>query len=114
MHAGCQERFKHSVPPQRALDTFAGSTCRINVTFRFFRPDFRPASVPRCACDVPAVLRPDTKGRTDGPLRYWWMCNGAASNDGKDCGLWRVMDVRAEGRGPFVMNTAQATEDSTR
>lgn len=53
MTAGCQERYKHTVPPQRALDTFrpgwdamgeavrAGEgesyTTRINITFRFYR-----------------------------------------------------------------------------
>jgi hypothetical protein len=104
MHAGCQERYKHSVPPARALD--GAYACRINITFRFFRPDFAPARVPRCACGVPAVLRPDAKLRA-GAMRYWWACGG---QDGPGCGLWKVMDVRAEGRGPFAMDVQTERE----
>jgi hypothetical protein len=105
MHAGCQERYKHSVPPARALD--GAYACRINITFRFFRPDFAPTRVPRCACGVPAVLRPDAKLRA-GAMRYWWACGG---QDGPGCGLWKVMDVRAEGRGPFAMDVDVRTEE---
>ncbi|KAL0947389.1 hypothetical protein HGRIS_013504 [Hohenbuehelia grisea] len=39
-----------------------GSNVRINITFRFYRPDFRPDSIPRCKCGVPTILRPDMKG----------------------------------------------------
>lgn len=70
MHASCQERFKHSIPPQPSLDLFrppfprpstsstllakdgesdqdttstarddTTSNARINITFRFYRPD---------------------------------------------------------------------------
>lgn len=145
MHAGCQERFKHSVPPQRVLDTFTpvhahpstspgtlpeASKCRINITFRFFRPDFKADTVPKCACGIPTILRPDARKRGDAltngnkaqanldtnpgslklendePFRYWWTCNGAASNDGKGCGFWRVMDIRSEGRGPFMIDVS--------
>lgn len=151
MHASCQEMFKHSVPPQRTIDLFhppfppspdlqhvipasenngtlAGSNVRINITFRFFRPDFRPSTTPKCKCGVPCVLRPDMKNRytydDDSPAKgnetstpgggkpassrksavskYWWACNGGAQNEGKGCGMWKVMDVKAEGRGPFA------------
>lgn len=53
MTPGCQERFKHTVPPQKALDVFRmtwdadgrpippseqiPSVTRINLTFRFYR-----------------------------------------------------------------------------
>ncbi|KAK6907200.1 hypothetical protein I203_101190 [Kwoniella mangroviensis CBS 8507] len=65
MNAGCQERYKHTVPPQKALDLFRPTfdkderpiplhqqrtyTSRINITFRvdyhngrFYRDDFHP------------------------------------------------------------------------
>jgi hypothetical protein len=33
---------------------------------------------------------------------YWWTCTAGDQNEGKGCGFWKVMDVKAEGRGPFV------------
>ncbi|XP_006458249.1 hypothetical protein AGABI2DRAFT_199713 [Agaricus bisporus var. bisporus H97] len=125
MHASCQERFKHSIPPQSTIDlfrptvnpdiatsskaspgscvTYPPSNCRINITFRFYRPDFRPQSIPKCDCGVPTILRPDMKSRTDGETeKYWWTCYAGAQNDGKGCKFWRVMDMEREGRGPCV------------
>ncbi|KAI0810934.1 hypothetical protein BC629DRAFT_1259795, partial [Irpex lacteus] len=141
MHASCQERFKHSIPPQTVIEPFhpafprpstlpssstssthpssstdslpedfehAGRTtpaynARINITFRFYRPDFRPSSIPRCLCGVPCILRPDMKNRYRSLVqKYWWTCYAGAQNDGKGCKMWKVMDVKAEGRGPFV------------
>ncbi|GAA5855309.1 hypothetical protein JCM9279_001943 [Rhodotorula babjevae] len=93
MHAGCQERFKHAVPPVRGgMDLFRvpraamgglsgeerrevegkGFRERINLTFRHYRPDYAPLSsasppgytgTPKCACGVPCTLRPDGRGR---------------------------------------------------
>ncbi|KAI0053846.1 hypothetical protein FA95DRAFT_1585597 [Auriscalpium vulgare] len=117
MHASMQERFKHSIPPQSALDrfrpafpphpslpalSFDPATCRINITFRFYRPDFHPDTIPRCKCGEMTTLRPDMKQRE---FRYWWTCTAGDQNEGKGCGFWKVMDVRAEGRGPFAVVT---------
>lgn len=149
MHASCQEMFKHAIPPQRTIDpyhpqfppppelqermAFDSTNARINITFRFFRPDFKPSNIPKCKCGVPCILRPDMKNRCtlpadedmilvgtssnrrgslgkDQPLRreavtkYWWTCHAGAQNEGKGCGLWQVMDAEAEGRGPFASN----------
>jgi hypothetical protein len=41
-------------------------------------------------------------------MRYWWACGG---QDGPGCGFWKVMDVRAEGRGPFAMDVDVRTEE---
>ncbi|EGN96076.1 hypothetical protein SERLA73DRAFT_124916 [Serpula lacrymans var. lacrymans S7.3] len=119
MHASTQERFKHSIPPQPTLDVFRPlfprdehlapepSNCRINITFRFYRPDFHPKSIPRCKCGVPTVLRADMKNRQDGKTdRYWWSCYAGAQNDGKGCDFWRVMDMKTEGRGPTIEDTS--------
>lgn len=112
MHASCQERFKHSIPPQSSMDLYRPShprvpndtsNCRINITFRFYRPDFHPSSIPRCKCGIPTILRPDMKNRTDGKTdKYWWTCYAGAQNDGKGCDFWKVMDMEKEGRGPVV------------
>ena len=40
--------------------------------------------------------------KRDFVAKYWWTCYAGAQNDGKGCGFWKVMDVKAEGRGPFV------------
>ncbi|KAH9180575.1 hypothetical protein EDB89DRAFT_2216960 [Lactarius sanguifluus] len=134
MHASTQERFKHSIPPRNTIDrfyppyspptdlpelAFDPGHCRINVTFRFFRPDFHPDTIPRCKCGEMTTLRPDMKGRQreqvgndslkGGPesssersTGYWWACTAGDQNEGKGCGFWKVMDVKAEGRGPFA------------
>lgn len=160
MHASTQERFKHCVPPQNTIDVFRPSyprrkkggtserettidpsNCRINITFRFYRPDYRPHSIPRCKCGVPAVLKPDMKNRVDGPahddkeknttdeqkrstssatagqdysIKYWWMCYAGAQSEGKTCNMWKVMDAEAEGRGPFVGPLASPGSSSSK
>jgi hypothetical protein len=65
MHAGCQERYKHSIVPANAIDVYRPSTDperrafngRINLTFRQYRPDF--TTPPLCSCGVPCLLRCD-------------------------------------------------------
>ncbi|KAH6918727.1 hypothetical protein BKA70DRAFT_1089537 [Coprinopsis sp. MPI-PUGE-AT-0042] len=115
MHASCQERFKHCVPPQRSIDVYRPAypkspgeeidtyNCRINITFRFYRPDFQPQTIPKCHCGVPTILRADMKRRIDGKKdKYWWTCFAGLQNEGKGCNLWKVMDMEAEGRGPCI------------
>ncbi|CDO72868.1 hypothetical protein BN946_scf185002.g53 [Trametes cinnabarina] len=165
MHASTQEVFKHAVPPQSSIDMFhpsfpppseltddkdvlarlqEASNTRINITFRFFRPDFHSSKTPRCKCGIPCILRPDMKNRYDelqasAPqgiatpscasngkdvsrsstsgmagiktmvAKYWWTCYAGAQNDGKGCGYWKVMDLKAEGRGPFVGDVRAVT-----
>ena len=129
MHASCQERFKHAVPPQQTIDAFkpafpppaepSGSigtaeiralemmppeTSRINITFRFYRPDFAAKTIPRCHCGVPTVLRPDMKRKnsnvaSEDQMRYFWMCYAGAQNDGKGCSFFQILDMEKEGRG---------------
>jgi hypothetical protein len=149
MHASTQERFKHSIPSRRTIDrfhppypppadlpefAFDPGNCRINITFRFFRPDFHPDTIPRCKCGEMTGLRPDMKGRQRGSVvegvasdkgvsrrpdsslggeratGYWWTCTAGDQNEGKGCGFWKVMDVKAEGRGPFVSDVSSRLE----
>lgn len=162
MHASTQEVFKHCVPPQNTIDIFRppypppedlaepeelaklseASNARINITFRFYRPDYRAQTTPRCRCDVPCILRPDMKnryedlqasnrddhdaegnsssspekgsGRRSMVAKYWWTCYAGAQNDGQGCGFWKVMDVKAEGRGPFVGDIASMYTPSSK
>ena len=115
MHASCQEGFKHSILPQATIDLYRPafpenpgghiepSNCRINITFRFYRPDFQSSSIPRCKCGVPAILRADMKNRNDGNTdRYWWTCYAGVHNEGKGCDYWKVLDMKTEGRGPCI------------
>ncbi|KAL7419602.1 hypothetical protein Q5752_005514 [Cryptotrichosporon argae] len=95
MAGGCQERWKHTVPPQKALDLFRPAwdedmnpvppdrqktyTSRINITFRFYREDFLPEpgtgpyglreGTPMCRCGIPATLRADQKAKARARLR---------------------------------------------
>lgn len=141
MHPPTQETFKHAIIPQTVIDTFRyrpssnspsaanaptsipflsddhdsqlkSSNCRINITFRFFRPDYRPSTIPRCKCGEATILRPDMRGKRDkdGRLdRYWWACQAGKKieNEGRDCGMWKEMEAKAEGRGPFVGDLAR-------
>lgn len=170
MHAGTQELYKHSVPPAAngSLDRFKpaydermarippahrkGYTSRINITFRFYRPDFRPypgkpfgesragaaphgqrrQGTPVCRCGIPCILRADQKGKvraanaaagTAAPVEtrlstysadktveralagmmYFWQCQSASvTGSERGCGFFRVLDWRAEGRGPCM------------
>lgn len=127
MHAATQESFKHSIPPQSALDLYRPlyphssrptsppepSNCRINVTFRFYRPDFSSNSIPRCKCGAPTILRADMKNRHDGKAdKYWWICYAGAQNDGKGCNFWRVMDMKMEGRGPTCADRSEMASNN--
>jgi len=131
MKPPCQEHFKHSIPTQNSagIDLFRpplprlpgvaieGYNERINITFRFFRPDFAPSTIPRCRCNVPTVLRANQKGsrRRDTPsgekktermksdgMRYFWMCYAGAQDGGKGCGFLKILDMKEEGRGPLL------------
>lgn len=56
----------------------------------------------------------DTGGKNEDAelLRYFWMCNGGAQNDGKGCGYFRVMDMKGEGRGEFFSASTSRAADA--
>ncbi|KAG9019637.1 hypothetical protein FRB90_011983 [Tulasnella sp. 427] len=131
MHAGCQEHYKHTIPiiPGTGIDAFKPTfprdpstpltsyNERINVTFRFYRPDFAPSMTPRCKCNVPMTLRAQQKARGrlsvesgNAEMRYLWQCNAGAQNDGKACGMTKVMDMKMEGRGPTLGDVREGAE----
>ena len=171
MNAGCQERFKHTIPPMKALDLFRPAydinevpipfdeqktfTTRINITFRFYRDDFHPSpglgpfgrreGTPYCKCGIPTLLRADQKAKArsrlapspikprrrgsssgaaddvggdeggeqfvepahrrpklvEDDMAFFWQCQSpGATGDLKGCGYFRILDMKAEGRGP--------------
>ncbi|KAG9095111.1 hypothetical protein FS749_011042 [Ceratobasidium sp. UAMH 11750] len=119
MHPPCQERFKHTIPSQQAIGLFhppfppdaEPSNARINITFRFYRPDFRPNTTPRCACGTPCVLRADMKGKfrsrnnfleKNDNIGFMWQCYSGAQTGDQGCSHWSLMDITKEGRGPVV------------
>ncbi|KAJ9097679.1 hypothetical protein QFC21_004716 [Naganishia friedmannii] len=184
MHAGTQELYKHTVVPHTSgsLDLFKppydveqrwiepqereGYNSRINITFRFYREDFRPypspalpgglrrEGTPICRCGIPTILRADQKGKVraarasenassrppapahtvssaataittsnnkideqdksalDAFLRgmvYFWQCQSSSiTGTEKGCGFFRVLDMKAEGRGPCFGNGEKA------
>ncbi|GAA5992062.1 hypothetical protein JCM11641_003663 [Rhodosporidiobolus odoratus] len=86
------------------------------------------AGTPLCPCGVPCTLRPDGKGRvrarqsthsrepskrkdkTEDEMIYFWTCNAGAQNEGKGCGMWRVLNMEKEGRGKWFARSAEATD----
>jgi hypothetical protein len=80
---------------------------------------------PICKCNVPCILRPDARGKAAaaalakeaaGPskvaatteqegeemFKFFWSCNAGTQNEGKSCGMFKFLDMKAERRGPCV------------
>jgi len=87
MHAEMQEEWKHSIAPAQAITPHPlTDNKRINITYRWYREEFRPKYTPKCKCGVPCVLKCVQKQKnTRG--RYMWMCQVGNKPDGGDgCG----------------------------
>jgi hypothetical protein len=98
MHADMQEEWKHSVPTAQTISPhpIAGNR-RINITYRSCRESLHPRNIPRCRCDVPAILRcVQRKQGTQG--RYMWMCYAGYSPGSKGCSYfqWAQFDDDGE------------------
>lgn len=108
MHAEMQEGWKHAVVP--ASSARGGITPhplsgrkRINITYRWYRPEFGPEMTPSCRCGVKCVLK-YVRGK------YCWICqtpgmvvtseDGSlrAAADGKGCGWFGKAEFDDEGR----------------
>ncbi|CAM9621199.1 unnamed protein product [Scytosiphon promiscuus] len=77
MWAGCQERFKHSVPSMpKGVDIHpVAGTKRISITLRE-RKETLPSylmPIPECRCRVPAVLR--ARVLDSGQVQYYYECD---------------------------------------
>ncbi|KIX03183.1 uncharacterized protein Z518_06735 [Rhinocladiella mackenziei CBS 650.93] len=87
MHAEMQEEWKHSIAPAVTITPHpvAGNK-RINITYRWYREEFRPKHTPKCRCGVPCVLKTVQRQRANRG-RYMWMCQvGNKPDGGKGCG----------------------------
>lgn len=60
--------------------------------------------------DLDGAGESKTKVRKDVMMKYWWTCYAGAQNDGKGCDFWKVMDAKAEGRGPFIGDVLNSAE----
>lgn len=98
MHAEMQEAWKHCVAPAAAIQPHpvAGNR-RINVTYRDYRPEFHPRHTPRCACDVPCVLRVVQRKRENFG-RYFWMCHAGNVPGKEGCTFFQWAEFDDEGR----------------
>ncbi|OAL36251.1 hypothetical protein AYO20_04409 [Fonsecaea nubica] len=87
MHAEMQEEWKHSIAPAPTVTPhpIAGNK-RINITYRWYREEFRPKHTPKCRCGTPCVLKTVQKQRANRG-RYMWMCQvGNRPGGGEGCG----------------------------
>ncbi|EHY53691.1 hypothetical protein HRR83_003906 [Exophiala dermatitidis] len=87
MHAEMQEEWKHSIAPAPTITPHprAGNK-RINITYRWYREEFRPKYTPKCRCGVPCVLKTVQRQKANRG-RYMWMCQVGNKPDGGDgCG----------------------------
>ena len=87
MHAEMQEEWKHSIAPAQTVTPhpLAGNK-RINITYRWYREEFRPKYTPKCRCGVPCVLKTVQKQKVNRG-RYMWMCQvGSKPGAGEGCG----------------------------
>ncbi|EXJ87743.1 hypothetical protein A1O1_04669 [Capronia coronata CBS 617.96] len=87
MHAEMQEEWKHSIAPAQTITPHPiADNKRINITYRWYREEFRPKNTPKCRCGVPCVLKTVQKQKaTRG--RYMWMCQmGNRPEGGEGCG----------------------------
>ncbi|KIW23755.1 uncharacterized protein PV07_11931 [Cladophialophora immunda] len=89
MHAEMQEEWKHSIAPALTVTPHAiAGNKRINITYRWYREEFRPKHTPKCKCGVPCVLKTVQKQRANRG-RYMWMCQvGNKPSGGEGCGLF--------------------------
>lgn len=87
MHAEMQEEWKHSIAPAHAITPhpLTGNK-RINITYRWYREEFRPQHTPKCKCGVPCVLK-CVQRQKNNRGRYMWMCQVGNKPEGGDgCG----------------------------
>lgn len=97
MHAEMQEEWKHCIAPAPSIDPHpvAGNK-RINITYRDYRRAMHPQHTPRCACEVPCVLRVVQKKR-DNFGRYFWMCHASNVPGKNGCSFFQWAEFDDDG-----------------
>ena len=118
MHAEMQEEWKHSIHPASSITPHPiALNKRINITYRYYRPEFAPHLTPRCRCGIPTQLkcvqrRRETRGR------YMWMCQrGSSANageyEGKGCGFFEWGEFTETG-SPIWKGTVREVIEGTK
>lgn len=92
MHGGCQEYFKHSIPPMKSVDPdpLLG-TNRLSLTFRMYRPQLNDRTLPKCQCNIAMILR-NTFPDKNGDYEYIWQC-AMHYKDGKGCNQTKIYSL---------------------
>lgn len=92
MYAPTQEDFKHTIPPANSITPFKeGIIDRINITFRYFKREFRESEGEWCKCNLRCDLRViNLDLRNKG--RYFWRCSAPEKDGRKGCGYFRVVE----------------------
>ncbi|KAJ1982074.1 hypothetical protein H4R34_001834, partial [Dimargaris verticillata] len=98
-----QEQYQHSIPRFTPIDRHpVGGDTRINLTFRYYRPEYAVERTPRCYCGVPCELSVVT--RTQETLgRYYYICTTDAAHGGPKCGFFQWLE---QDKGPTVPCTS--------
>lgn len=91
MHGGCQERFKHCVPPASSVesDPLLGSS-RISCTFRMYK--MNREDLPLCKCNKTMILR-NTLPDKEGKYKYIWQCSSGYEGE-QSCELVKQADEK--------------------
>ncbi|KAI1616111.1 hypothetical protein EDD36DRAFT_455371 [Exophiala viscosa] len=113
MHAEMQEEWKHSISPAPTITPhpLAGNK-RINITYRWYREDFRPKYTPKCRCGVPCVLKTVQKQKANRG-RYMWMCQvGSKPDGGEGCGWFEWARFTDDGVPVGWKGHEKETEDA--
>ncbi|KAJ1978605.1 hypothetical protein H4R35_001830 [Dimargaris xerosporica] len=87
-----QEQYQHSIARFTPIDRHPVSDdMRINLTFRYYRPEYAAEHTPRCRCGVPCELNVVT--RTQETLgRYYYICTADAAHGGPKCGFFQWLE----------------------
>lgn len=111
MHPEMQESWKHSISPAQTIDPHPVSgRARINITYRDYKEAFHPRNTPRCACDIPTVLRVVQKKNNENLGRYFWMCHAGNVPGKKGCSFFRWAEFDDDGRPlPDTVKTTTPT-----
>ncbi|RKP11625.1 hypothetical protein BJ684DRAFT_1276, partial [Piptocephalis cylindrospora] len=88
MHPPCQEEWTHQIPSHRVGLHSVSGPARINLTFRMYRPEWGPSSVPKCHCGIPAILKSVVK-QQHGFGRYFYFCDARKASDGDKCSFFQ-------------------------
>lgn len=97
MHAETQEEWKHAIAPAQTVSPHPLSgNRRINITYRWYKDSLHPRNIPRCRCDVHAVLK-SVQRKRDTRGRYMWLCSMGSKPGKTGCGFFQWAEFDDDG-----------------